>query len=120
MGRRLKQLYANSADPKDDGLASLTWDYPAEGEQQEPSAEAVLKEMNGYTWSERRQLASFQELEDDRSTACGAWLYCGVYPKEQDNLARAPTRRARWAGDTFGLGLGMARQSAQHVQPRLS
>jgi formate dehydrogenase major subunit len=30
----------------------LTWDYPTDGEEQEPSADAVLKEMNGYTWPE--------------------------------------------------------------------
>ena len=86
---RLKQLYAGSTDPKDAGLAALTWDYPTEGEEEEPSAGAVLKEMNGYTWPERRQIESFQQLKDDGRTACGGWLYCGVYPKAGDNRARA-------------------------------
>ena len=89
LGRRLKQLYAGSTDPKDAGLAALTWDYPTEGEEQEPSADAVLKEMNGYTWPDRRQIESFQQLKDDGTTACGGWLYCGVYPNERDNRARA-------------------------------
>jgi formate dehydrogenase major subunit len=92
LGRRLKQLYATSSDPKDRAVRALTWDYPVEGEEEEPSAEAVLKEMNGYTRQERRQLGSFQELKDDGSTACGAWLYCGVFPEAGRNLARS--RRA--------------------------
>jgi len=33
LGCRLKQLYASSTDPKDAGLAALTWDYPTEGEE---------------------------------------------------------------------------------------
>jgi formate dehydrogenase major subunit len=89
LGRRLKQLYAGSTDPKDAGLSALTWDYPTEGEEEEPSADAVLKEMNGYTWPERRQIESFQQLRDDGTTACGGWLYCGVYPNDGDNRARA-------------------------------
>ncbi|HEX3418519.1 MAG TPA: molybdopterin dinucleotide binding domain-containing protein, partial [Stellaceae bacterium] len=84
-----KQLYAGSTDPKDAGLSALTWDYPTEGEEEEPSADAVLKEMNGYTWPERRQIESFQQLRDDGTTACGGWLYCGVYPNDGDNRARA-------------------------------
>ena len=50
LGRRLKELYAESTSPQDQAIRSLTWDYPTEGAQSEPSAEAVLKEINGYTW----------------------------------------------------------------------
>jgi formate dehydrogenase major subunit len=89
LGRRLKQLYADSTDPKDAGLLALTWDYPAEGEDEEPSVDAVLKEMNGYSWPDRRQIESFRDLKDDGSTACGAWLYCGVYPEADLNRARS-------------------------------
>jgi formate dehydrogenase major subunit len=50
LGKRLKQLYADSHDPKDEPIKNLTWDYPTQGTQDEPSADAVLKEINGYTW----------------------------------------------------------------------
>ena len=105
LGRRLKQLHAGSTEPKGAGLGALTWDYPTEGEEEEPSADAVLKEMNGYTWPERRHIESFQQLEDDGTTACGGWLYCGVYPKEGDNRARA---RRPDSPDGPGTHLGWA------------
>lgn len=89
LGRRLKDLYQASADPLDEPIQALTWDYPVKGERKEPSAEAVLKEINGYTWPERKQIASYQDLKDDGSTACGVWIYTGVYPKEGENKARA-------------------------------
>lgn len=92
LGRRLKELYADSELPQDAPIQKLSWDYPIEDEKGEPSAEAVLKEMNGYTWPDRRQLESYQALKDDGSTACGAWLYCGIIPKEGHNRARS--RRA--------------------------
>jgi len=67
----------------------LTWDYPITDEKGEPDVGSVLKEMNGYTVADRKQVGSFQELKDDGSTACGAWLYSGVFPKEDDNRARS-------------------------------
>jgi formate dehydrogenase major subunit len=79
LGRRLKQLYATSTRAADAPLRSLTWDYPIEGEKKEPSAEAVLKEINGYTWPARELLDTYQALKDDGSTACGGWVYTGVF-----------------------------------------
>ncbi len=89
LGKRLQQLYAGSSDPKDEPVLSLTWDYPTEGSREEPSADAVLKEMNGYSWPERRQIADFKELKDDGSTACGVWIYTGIYPRRDCNRARS-------------------------------
>jgi formate dehydrogenase major subunit len=89
LGRRLKELYADSDRSEDVPIQKLTWDYPIVDDQGEISVEAVLKEMNGYTWPGRRQIESFQELKDDGSTACGAWLYCGIFPKDEHNRARA-------------------------------
>jgi formate dehydrogenase major subunit len=85
LGRRLRELYAESTDPKDEALKALTWDYPTIGPVQDCSAEAVLKEINGYTWPQRDQIASFANLKDDGSTACGCWIYTGVYPTNDHN-----------------------------------
>lgn len=78
--KRLKAMYADSEDSRDAALKNLTWDYPETGARGDIDAEAVLKEINGYTWGDREQLKSFKELKDDGSTACGGWLYCGAYP----------------------------------------
>ncbi len=89
LGRRLKELYADSTEAKDAPIQALTWDYPVSGAIAEPDAASVLREINGYTVADRKQLASFQQLKDDGSTACGGWLYTGVFPDQHDNRARA-------------------------------
>src|SRR4029079_9987606 len=38
LGKRLKALYADSTDQRDDGIKALTWDYPTTGPLGEPSA----------------------------------------------------------------------------------
>lgn len=91
LGRRLKEMYADSTSVNDAPIRNLTWDYQAKGERQDPMAEEVLKEMNGYTWPGRKQVGSYKELKDDGSTACGAWIYSGVYPEEEHNRARSRT-----------------------------
>ena len=40
---RLKELDADSDEPRDDPIRSLTWDYPIEDGRGEPSADAVLQ-----------------------------------------------------------------------------
>ncbi len=50
-------------------------------------------------------LKSFEELKEDGSTACGCWLYTGVFPGEHDNKSRSrkpdgpsgPGSHAGWA-----------------------
>ena len=106
LGRRLKAMYADSTEEKDRPIQALTWDYPVSGATAEPDAASMLKEINGYTVEDRKQLASFQELKDDGSTACGGWLYCGVFPGEHDNKARSrkpdgPSGRGAHAGWAF-------------------
>ncbi len=81
LGRRLKELYRGSRKRRDQGLRHLTWDYP--------DNEAVLKEINGYTVADREQVAGFDKLADDGSTACGCWIYSGVFPSEGNNRARS-------------------------------
>ncbi len=66
LGNRLKKLYANSTDAKDDPIRNITWDYPTKGPNDEPSADAILKEMNGYTWPDRHADRRFQRIKKRR------------------------------------------------------
>src|SRR5439155_19266708 len=87
LGRRLQELYRDSARPQDEGLRHLTWEYPPQHPDpqwrinDEPSAEAVLKEINGFTVADRAQVPDFAALKDDGSTACGGWSNSGAYPQ---------------------------------------
>jgi formate dehydrogenase major subunit len=111
LGKRLKELYAGSAAPKDRPLQALTWDYDREEPEpgsrihDEPDTLLILKEINGYAVrpasqedkeSDKQQVYSlrdaphvpgFAALKTDGSTACGSWIYSGVYPEPGNNRA---------------------------------
>lgn len=103
LGRRIKEKARNDSSPRNAGLNALTWNYPVKGPMAEPEVEAILKEINGWTVSDHKQLKHIKDLKDDGSTLCGAWIYCGVYPQEGKNRAneRKPT-------DLLGHGWGFA------------
>ncbi|QBI55202.1 formate dehydrogenase [Streptomonospora litoralis] len=86
LGRILREKLAGSTDPRDRPLLELTWDYPLE-EGAEPSAAAVLAEINGYD-AEGRHLDVYTQLKSDGSTTCGCWIYCGVYAEGVNQAAR--------------------------------
>ena len=92
LGNRIRQKLAESTDNMDRPLLDLTWDYPTEGALSEPSSAAVLREING-TGPDGAALSSYTELKDDGSTACGCWIYCGVY---SDGVNQAARRKPRW------------------------
>jgi formate dehydrogenase major subunit len=79
LGRRIKDLYKDSRKHRDRLIRAMTWDYPTEGEREEPHIESILKEISGYRVADGSPVDGFAELEDDGSTACGGWIYSGVY-----------------------------------------
>jgi formate dehydrogenase major subunit len=114
LGLRLKKLYEASALDRDRPIQALTWDYidPAENEgwkvKDEPSAAKILKEMNGYEVATGKPVRGFGDLKADGSTACGAWIYSGVYaptPQEPDGHNHAANRNG---DDWVALGWGFA------------
>jgi formate dehydrogenase major subunit len=92
LGRRIREKLANSTDVKDRPAQQLTWRYPTVGETEEPSAEAVLREING-TNEKDEALGSYLEVKADGTTACGCWIYCGVFAGEENLAAR---RKPHW------------------------
>ncbi len=135
LGKRLRRLYADSIDPRDEPLLGLTWDYDYDEPQRLPDgslsrieddvdAAKVLMEMNGYKVDEidprtgrPRLLSGFSELKDDGSTACGCWIYSGVYPEPGRN--RAAERKSHRQPDRAGVGLRLAAQPPGALQPRV-
>ena len=109
LGRRLKALYRDSTDPRDAPIRHLAWEYGSDSAAAAPDeidTEKVLREISGYHVAERRQLRGPGELASDGSTACGCWLYCGVFPDVESNLARA--KDPRIGGDSLYGGWAWA------------
>src|SRR4051812_48489037 len=77
--RRVMAHYASSEAPRDWPIRHLKWDYPEHGDEREPDVEAVVKEINGYEVASGAPVPGFAELKSDGSTACGCWIYSGIY-----------------------------------------
>jgi formate dehydrogenase major subunit len=104
LGLRIRQKLAAAAAEEtaetDRPVLDLTWDYPVKGRLEEPDAEAVLAEINGWN-SKGEPLSSYTQLKHDGSTTCGCWIYCGVYAGGVNQAARrvpGGPRRTRTAG----------------------
>ncbi|GAA0441103.1 formate dehydrogenase [Streptomyces olivaceiscleroticus] len=95
LGRRIKEKLAASTDPMDRAIQDLAWDYPVQGELDEPVADAVLAEINGRG-PDGTPLSAYTQLKDDGSTSCGCWIYCGVYA---DGVNQADRRTPHTAQD---------------------
>jgi formate dehydrogenase major subunit len=114
LGRRLRDLYAQSTEERDQPLLWLTWDYPVEGARAEPRVEAVLNEINGYDLTTGKLVGDYGALRDDGTTTCGDWIYSGVTPEAGKNLARA--RRKDGPGEhTNHKGWGFAWPSNRRI-----
>jgi len=111
LGRKIQQRLAESTDPRDRPIQQLQWNYPTSGEIEEPSADAVLQEING--WDDKGQaLASYTLLKADGSTSCGCWIYCGVYGGGTNNAAR---KVPHWEQAYVALEWGWAWPANRHL-----
>ncbi|MBB4664258.1 formate dehydrogenase major subunit [Conexibacter arvalis] len=79
LAKRVIARYAGSRRERDWPIANLRWDYPEHGPTREPDVEAVLKEINGYDVADGRPVSTFNELKADGTTACGCWIYAGIF-----------------------------------------
>jgi formate dehydrogenase major subunit len=102
LGRRIRERLAGSTDEADRPLLDLTWDYPLEGAVEEPSAEAVLAEINGWD-ADGDPLPSYTAMADDGSTRSGCWIYCGVFKDGVNQAARRkPGAEQSWVAPEWG------------------
>jgi formate dehydrogenase major subunit len=108
LGRKMK---ARATDrPRDAALRALTWEYADE------DVEEVLREIHGFPVAQSpghpatgkpgdrgtgQPLKHFGELKADGSTACGCWIYSGVF----DGANKANARDAK---GRYGHGWGYA------------
>jgi formate dehydrogenase major subunit len=93
--QKVRELYKNSTDPKDQPIQKAVWNYPAQGR-----AEAVLKEIGGFDLKTGLPVNGIADLQPDGTTSSGAWIYAGVF-KGGKNL----TKRRDNKTDPSGLGI---------------
>ena len=100
--QRLKALYQKEGGAFPDAILNLTWNY---ADPDRPAPEELAKEINGSVLAsvpdpadaskmllqKGKQLASFGQLRDDGTTACGCWIYSGCYTEAGNNMARRDT-----------------------------
>ena len=104
LGLRIRQKLAATGETAgmDRPVLDLTWDYPVKGPLEEPDAEAVLAEINGWD-SDGKPISSYTQLKDDGSTTCGCWIYCGVYAGGVNQAARrVPGQQQDWIASQWG------------------
>ena len=103
LGNRLKALYQDSNDPKDRPIQHLKWDAP--------SADDVLREINGFTVSDGHAVEGYSKLRDDGSTACGCWIYSGCYKNSVNQPARRKAGSEQsWVAPEWGWAWPMNRR----------
>ncbi|MBV9087715.1 MAG: molybdopterin-dependent oxidoreductase, partial [Acidobacteriaceae bacterium] len=103
LGRRLKEKAAREQTPRNAPINALTWNYSTHGKHAEPDVEEILREINGRHLETGQLLHKYNELNNDGTTACGCWIYSGIYPEE--GLNKANLREPR---DFYGHGWGFA------------
>jgi formate dehydrogenase major subunit len=107
---RLRALYAKEGGAFPDPILNLTWDHKI---PHRPSPDELAREFNGKALADLpdpkdktktlakagEQLATFAHLQDDGTTSCGCWIFCGSWPQAGNAMAR------RDASDPSGLGI---------------
>ena len=79
---------------------------PSRALARSPSAEAVLREINGYRVADGALVRGFGELADDGTTACGCWLYSGCYADGVNQAARRKPGQEQTGWPRSGAGPG--------------
>lgn len=106
---KLKSLYEKEGGKFPDPILKARWPFQ---NPYEPTAEEILAlEINGIALADLKddkgnvvvkkgeRLPGFAMLRDDGTTACGMWLYCGVFP-QRGNRAKSID-----LSDPSGLGI---------------
>ena len=110
LGRKIREKLAGSTERRDRPVLELTWDYPTEGPHEDPSAETILAEINGFD-GDGQPLSGYTELKADGSTSCGCWIYCGCYAHGVNQPdRRKPGAEQDWVAPEWGWAWPMNRR----------
>ncbi len=105
---KVAKLYKEKGGAFPEPILNLSWNVGPKGPDgaiKHPDPHYVAKEINGYTAKDievedpktkaktvvakaGERLATFVNLQDDGSTTCGNWIYCGSYTEKGNMAAR--------------------------------
>jgi formate dehydrogenase major subunit len=110
---RIGDLYRKEGGKFPEPILHLTWNYK---NPRHPAAEELLAEMNGSALEDLKdekgnvvvkkgdRVPGFAALKEDGSTACGMWLYSGVYPPAGNRAASTSLEDPSGLGVYLGYG----------------
>jgi formate dehydrogenase major subunit len=111
LGRIVREKLAGSTRPRDRAVLELTWDYPTEGEHDDPDADAILREIGGVDLTTGKEIPDYLPLKADGTTACGCWIYAGCYADGVNQVARRkPGSEQSWVAPEWGWAWPMNRR----------
>jgi formate dehydrogenase major subunit len=87
---KLQELYEAEGGALPEAITELTWDYMEDGHFNPRKAAAWV---NGQTVADGKLVSNFTALKADGSTACGNWLYSGMWNVEGAEPIEQPTGR---------------------------
>jgi formate dehydrogenase major subunit len=99
---RIRELYRKEGGVFPEPILNLHWPYLI---PERPTPAELARELNGYALADVKdpqdptkvlvkagqQLATFAQLRDDGSTACGCWIYSGCWTEKGNQMARRDT-----------------------------
>lgn len=113
LGRMLQERLQGSPLERDRPVVDLKWDYSVD-ERGEPSADDVLREVNGrhLTGDKAGQmLDGYTDMKEDGSTDGGCWIYTGVYAGGINHAKdRKPGHEQSWVAPDWGWAWPMNRR----------
>lgn len=109
---RLRDMYRKDGGTFPDPIVNLSWPYAVPNR---PTPEELAREYNGKALADvydpkdptkvirkaGEQVAGFGELRDDGSTACGCWIYAGVWGPTGNLAARRDNSDPTGIGQTL-------------------
>ena len=110
---RLRAMYAKDGGANPAPILNLHWPYRI---PTHPSAQELAREISGYAVSDLadasgnvtvkagEQVAGFGVLRNDGSTACGNWLYSGMWSQAGNLTARRDNSDPSGLGQTLNWG----------------
>ncbi|WP_409311020.1 formate dehydrogenase-N subunit alpha [Pectobacterium sp. B1J-3] len=108
---RLREMYEKEGGANPEPLLNMAWNYL---NPEDPSAEEVAREGNGYALADLHDeqgnlilkkgqlLSDFSQLRDDGTTASFCWVYAGCWTEQGNQMARRDNADPSGLGSTLG------------------